>query len=74
MYATKENTEIGDTVLVPLQGEFMEDEQICEEYEVVLALKKKVHPSKILGTGQEQNPQYILFTDEVALKRRGFNS
>jgi len=65
-WATRKNTKEGDIVIVPLQNEWMRDEQICEEYEVVLALKKKTHPSKIVGEGQEQNPEWMKFSDEMA--------
>ena len=66
-YATKQNTKIGDSVLVPLNGEFMHDEQICLEYEVVLALKCKIPKEKqIVGSGQKELPQLIEFNDEMA--------
>ncbi len=57
-YATKENSQIGDTVLVPLEGEWMEDEQICTEYEIVLALKRK-------GNNYSMS-EYLPFNDEMA--------
>jgi len=69
-YATQENTQIGDTVLIPIQGEFMHDEQICIEYEVILALKAKVKPNKqVIGIGQEPLPEFIEFRDDMAYRQ-----
>ncbi len=66
-YATKENTKLGDIVSVPINNEFMEKEQICQKYEVVLALKSTVNQEKqIVGTGQKPLPDLIEFSDEVA--------
>ena len=66
-YATKENTKLGDIVSVPINNEFMEKEQICQKYEVVLALKSIVNQEKqIVGTGQEPLPDLIELNDEVA--------
>lgn len=68
-YATKENTNIGDTVLVPIHGEFMQKEQICQEYEVVVTLKCKTKPeNQIVATGEPPMPEYLEFNDEIALK------
>lgn len=70
IYATPENSNIGDTVLIPINGEFMHDEQFCIEYEVVLALKAKVKPEdQIVGDKQEPLPEYFLFQDEIAYKQ-----
>lgn len=69
MYANRENTKEGDKVLIPLQGEFMHDEQICEEYEVVLCFKKKTHPSTVTGEGMTDNPEYIVFRNDMALTK-----
>lgn len=66
-YANQDNTEVGDTVLVPLQGEFMHDEQICIEYEVVVALRAKTKPDKqVVGTNQEPLPEWMPFNDDIA--------
>lgn len=67
--ATKENTTIGETVIVPIQGEFMEKEQICLEYEVVIALKCKVKPeNQIVGSDELPMPEYLEFNNEMAYK------
>lgn len=67
-WATRENTEIGDTVLVPIHGEMWHDEQICLEYEVVVALRTKIKPDgQIVGEGQEPLPEYLPFVDGMAL-------
>lgn len=69
-WASPENTKIGESVLVPIQGEFMSDEQICLEYEVVLALRCKVKPEdQIVGTGQPALPEYLPFNDQMAFKK-----
>ena len=36
-YATRENSKEGDTVLIPLDGEHMYKEQICEKNKIVWA-------------------------------------
>lgn len=69
-YATRENAQEGDTVLIPLQGEFMHDEQIMEEYEVVLAFRKKTHPSPVVGEGMTQNSEWLPFNEEMAYKNK----
>lgn len=38
-YAQPDETDIGERVLVPLEGEHMYEEQICLEYTVVKALQ-----------------------------------
>lgn len=66
-YATRENTKVGDTVLIPLNGEWMEDEQIMVEHEVVLAFRCKISPDKqIVGKGQAPLPLLREFNDETA--------
>lgn len=68
-YATPQNTEIGETVLIPLQNEFMHDEQICIEYEVILALKAKIKPNKqVVGAGQEPLPEIMPFIYDMFYK------
>ena len=68
--ATKENTEIGEAVLVPIHGETLNlDVQIHIEYEVVIALRCKVKPEdQIVGSDQEAMPEYIEFNDQMAYK------
>tara|TARA_R100001086_G_scaffold170822_2_gene93340 strand:- start:1636 stop:1875 length:240 start_codon:yes stop_codon:yes gene_type:complete len=77
-WATPANTSVGDSVLVPLQNEFMQKEQICIEYEVVrrdsykrkLALRCKVKPEdQIVGTGQPPLPEYLPFTGQEGYKK-----
>lgn len=68
--ATKQNTEIGEAVLVPIHGETLNlDVQIHIEYEVVIALRCKVKPEdQIIGTNQKPMPEFIEFNDEMAYK------
>lgn len=69
-YATPQNTNIGDTVNIPIEGEFMHDEQLCIEYEVVLALRAKIKPEdQIVGDGQPPLKEWYLFTNEIAYKK-----
>ena len=68
IYAKPDNTEVGQTVSVPINGKFMHDEQICQEYVVVKALKCLTPQSgQIVGTGEEPMPMLLEFTDETAL-------
>jgi len=65
-YANPKNAKVGDKVLVPINGEFMQDEQICQEYEVVLALKCKTPQEKqIVATCEPPMPMLLEFTDQV---------
>ncbi len=64
-FATRENTKVGDTVLIPINNEWMEDEQICLEYEVVLALKLK-SKDQIVGKDQEPLREFYEFRDDLA--------
>ncbi len=69
-YATNKNTEIGDIVSIPINGEHMYDEQMCMDYEIVKCFKL-VTPTEdqIVGTDQEPLPEYILFNEEMAYKK-----
>lgn len=65
-YAKPADTHLGDIISVPINGEFMEDEQICQKYEVVKALKCLTPVSEqIVATGEEPMPLLLEFTDEI---------
>lgn len=67
-YATKENTKIGDTVLIPIDGEWLGKEQIMIEHEVVMAFKCKIKPEdQIIGSGYTALPELREFYDDIAL-------
>ncbi len=69
-YANIENTEIGDIVSVPINGEMFHDEQFCLDYEVVIALKCKLkREDQVVGVGQEPMLEYLPFVDGMALKK-----
>lgn len=69
-WASPKNSKLGDKVLVPLQNEFMSDEQICLEYEVVLALRCNVKPEdQIVGSGQKPLPEFLPFTGQEGFKK-----
>jgi len=68
-WATPENSKVGDKVLVPIDGEYLHQDQICTEYEVVLMLKCKVHPKdQVIGKAQDPLPEYLPFTGEEGFK------
>lgn len=71
-YATPQNTKLGDTVLLPINGQFDEDELICHAYKVVLALEKQGEDRivGVDGNGKEQEhlPKLIKFNPEIAFK------
>lgn len=67
-YAKVNEADIGDKVLVPINGEFLQNEQICQEYEVVLALKCKTPASEqIVAEGEEPMPTLLEFTNETGV-------
>lgn len=69
IYATKQNTKVGDTVLIPIEGQWMSDEQIMLEHEVILAFKCKVPADKqIVETGLKPLPELSEFHDDIALR------
>jgi hypothetical protein len=61
--------EIGDKVLIPINGEFMHEEQICLEYEVVKAFRCKVQPEdQVVAEGQEPMPEWLPYDEEMPVK------
>lgn len=67
-YAKKEDLQLGDIVAVPIDGEFMHDEQICQEYEVVKALKCTTPVNEqIVGEKEQPMPILLELTDETCL-------
>lgn len=71
-YATKQNTKVGDVVLIPIEGEWMHDEQIMVEHEVVMAFKCLVKPEdQIVGSGHKPLPLLAEFHDDIAYRKLG---
>jgi hypothetical protein len=65
-YANPKESKVGDYVDVPINGEFMQDEQITQRYTVVLALKCNTPPNEqIIADGQEPMPTLLEFTSET---------
>jgi len=68
-FATHKNTEIGDKVCIPINGEMYHEEQICVEYEIIKCFRATIKPSEqIVGTEQEPLPEFIPFDEEMAYK------
>ncbi len=68
-YVTHENYKLGEKVLIPINGEWMQDGQIMCEYEIVLAFKCKVpEEEQIVGEGRDPLPQLMEFHDDIAYK------
>lgn len=66
-FVNKNNVKVGDTVLVPINGEMFHDEQICLEYEVVMALHTRIKPEdQIVGDGQDPLPEWLPLIDGIA--------
>lgn len=67
-YVTKQNAQVGDKVLVPLNNEWMHDEQLMYEHEVVLALKCNVPPDEqVVGVDQDPLPAIQELNDDIAI-------
>ena len=68
-YVKPEDTELGDILLVPIHGEFMNREQICQKYKVVKALEC-LTPAKeqIVVNGEEPMPQLMPLIEGIAIK------
>lgn len=66
-FVKKENLTVGDIVAIPIHGEFMQEEQICQKYEVVLAFKCLSKPEdQIIATTEEPMPMLIEAMDDMA--------
>jgi len=65
-YAKAEDCYLGDIISVPIDGEYMQDEQICQSYEVVKALKCRTPQSEqIVAKGEQPMPLLLEFTDQT---------
>jgi len=65
-YAKVKDLYIGDIVSVPINGEMMQEEQICQDYIVVKALKCMTPPQEqIIATGEKCMPMLLELTDET---------
>ena len=69
-YTKQKDAEIGDEVFVPINGEHMQEEQICQSYTVVKALKCNTSQlEQIVATGEQPMPILMELTDETGFKK-----
>ena len=67
-YANKHNVSVGDIVSIPIHAEFMSEQQICLNYEVVLALKCCCkEDEQIVATGEQPLPVLIELLPDLAI-------
>lgn len=68
-YAKPEDCNLGDIVAVPIHGEFMHEEQICQNYEVVKALRCMTPKAKqVVADGESPMPDLLPFTDQTGFR------